>query len=380
MLASLLKANGFRVGLYTSPHLLSYRERIVVDSKAISEEIAAGMVTKLQGLALETEVNFDGEHPTFFELTTVLAWDYFHQENVEWAVVEVGLGGTWDATNVLQPDLTVITRIGLDHTDRLGTSLGEIAQDKSGIMKSNVPCLVGSQEPGVETILQLEAKKRGAKYSTITADQELLTRRTSFSGQTLASKRFGDLTLPLMGDFQRENASTALAALELLERNDHFRIDVNAVRKGLLNVRWPGRFQIIDREPNVLIDAAHNPDAQKVLARNLKESFPKSKKIVVFGAMQDKDIEGMLTHIQGIADHIILTQPPGDRAASPAEIQEQVEGTNWHVEPDLGKAIEEARAMADKDDVICITGSIFLVSEALKLMGEPSSEPIYVWG
>ncbi|MCL4393391.1 MAG: bifunctional folylpolyglutamate synthase/dihydrofolate synthase [Chloroflexi bacterium] len=384
MIESVLRAAGHRTGLYTSPHLHSFRERIRVDGEMISRDDVAAGVLRLQPVA--------GEIPglTTFEIMTALAFDYFQRRSVEVAVLEVGLGGRLDATNVVQPLVSVITSISLDHTAILGDNVEEIALEKAGIVKAGVPIVSSPQSEGVAAVIEKVAATRDAPLISISPDLDFDVSDTAFridpagespERQSLVMTRQPEafdmtfteleLELPLVGPHQRANAATALAALMVL-RDLHISVPDHAIRRGLSNVSWPGRFQVLGRDPFVVVDGAHNGDSMRRLIETLDGVFPQARWCFVFGASGDKDIAAMLAEIGMRASALVLTTSHNPRAATPARLTEIAANCDVRstTAPDIPSAIREARASAGRDGVVCITGSLFVVAEAQQALAD----------
>ncbi|MFQ5839477.1 MAG: bifunctional folylpolyglutamate synthase/dihydrofolate synthase [Candidatus Methylomirabilales bacterium] len=387
-IASVLRAAGLRVGLYTSPHLLDLRERFLVDGRPIAEPDLAALVTELRS-AIErvpatspgAGADVPGHAPaapskslTFFEATTALAFLHFARSGVEVAVIEVGLGGRYDATNVIRPEVAVLTNIGLDHRKHLGETLQEIAAEKAGIVKTGVP-VVSAVSPGPALdVLRHACWERGASLTQVT--EAYRSERMPVTGW---AERFrvggpaGDypaLTIPLRGRHQVQNALTAIATVEALTaRGVH--VDPTAIPRGLAETRWPGRLHLIPGAPRILIDGAHNPAAMAELVRFLWEECPNGQVWTIFGVLQDKDWRAMLALVGPRSSALILTRPDGERAAHPGALVEAARAACPRVEvvPRMGEALERARALAAPEDTILITGSFYTVAPAFRALG-----------
>lgn len=321
-LSSILKANGYKVGMYTSPHLKRFTERIQINGKEIEEAKLNQLIEKIKPLYT---------NQTFFEVTTAAAFQYFNEENVDIAVLEVGLGGRLDATNVITPLISIITHISLDHTHVLGKTINQIAKEKSGIIKENIPVITLAKNDALKTIKKI-AKQHNSKV--------FIPKKQS-------------LELGLKGNFQKENAALAIKAAELLN------INKTAIRNGLKNAIWPRRFEFIEK--NILVDCAHNLDGIKSLSKEIKKQ--KYEKIItVTGILKDKDKSNMVKEIAGFSDYIIFTRPKTDRAEDPKELQKHTTKRS-EIVLDVKEALKKAKKIANPGDLIVVAGSIYTVGE-----------------
>lgn len=370
MIESILRTAGVRTGLFTSPHLLSFTERIRINGQEITEEEVISLADEVRAAAGKVE-DFS---PTFFEVVTTMAFLYFRNRGVEWAVIETGLGGRLDATNVIVPEVSVITRIGLDHCDFLGRTLREIAGEKAGIIKAGVPVVSDDQDPEAMAVVVRKSAKEGSELSSF--GREFTGRLVSESSGGIAfhysgSREYRDLCLPLPGDFQMGNASLAVRAVEVVSSRFPG-LDVDVV-KGLAGVCWPGRFELVKDDPPVLIDGAHNPQAAVVLSKNLKKiALSKYKRIIlVMGAMGDKDIEGLVEPLLPLAAEILFCAPAYGRSASPERLASAAArmGYSSVVAPGVAEAIVKAEELWQPGDLIVITGSFYTIGEAKEFLG-----------
>ena len=370
--ASILKAAGFKTGLYTSPHLISFTERFQVDGRPISEEALASAVADIQP--------FITEELTFFEVTTAVAFVYFAKAQLEVAVVEVGLGGRLDATNVLNPSVTAITPISLDHMPQLGPTLEAIAREKAGIIKPGIPVVVAPQErPAWEAIREAAYVRRAPLHSV---EREVHVGKISVSTQgtpcafrTRASV-YPDLHIPLLGRHQVANAATAIRMTELLLKSLRKKLSIQAVREGLAKTQWPGRCQLVmpeDSKVPVLLDGAQNGASAKTLRATVEELFPDRRVVLILGASVEKDLAGIASVLGPWAKELILTQADVPRAESPERIAEAFH--SWfpipHICPAVAEAVDRARTQAGPQDLIIVTGSLFVVGEALQALRSP---------
>lgn len=381
LIASVLTRAGYKTGLFTSPHLITPRERCRIDDELISELDVAFYIGKLRPVIDAVSTSEFGR-VSFFEIYTALAFSYFADKATDFAVIEVGLGGRLDATNVVTPVTTVITPIGLEHTTILGETYGEIASEKAEIIKHGCPLALAPQHPEAQAVFEKIAKQRNAPIveakDFIRSDFSTSTPRIVYNidGLPVAqhfdvatnSDRYPQLTIPLLGHHQCVNAITALAGLECLKRQGYV-IPKASVYAGFKNVQWDGRIQRIQSAPIVVLDGAHSPVSMKVLCRTLRDSFRYDQMTFVVSLMQDKNLTEIGNIISKTADTVIATQVSDNRRVMPAEtIGNAWTGTcrKLRVCPAPEKAIAKALSDAAPTDLICITGSLYLVGQALK--------------
>ncbi len=383
MIASILRSAGYRAGLYTSPYLLSFTNRMAVNGDDIEPEELVALVEQVRPQVEEISADPELGQMTEFEVVTALALTYFARREVDLVVLEVGLGGRLDATNVVTPLLSIITNISLEHTDVLGDTVGQVAREKAGIIKHGVPVLTAADDPEVLAVLKERARKLEAPFHRVYPPADNLSsveqlpafKRQSVigKGQVFAYRGFNwsldDLYVPLRGIYQAWNGATALAAVEILA-GQGFRISEAAVREGLSETVWPGRLELLRFKPMLVMDGAHNPTAVKNLAEAMPEYFDYRQLILVFGALADKNIAAMLEKILPLADEVIFTRAKLPRAADPHETAAMaVEHFNFDrsrlaVIDEIGPALEKALALAGPDDLVLVTGSLYTVSDA----------------
>lgn len=372
MLAEMLRASGFKVGLYTSPHLLSIRERIIVDGKMISESAFAKAVGAVVSITAKARV----PKPTYFEVLTAAGFHYFVTAEVDVAIVETGLGGRLDATNVLSPEVIGLTSISRDHTLQLGEDLSSIAKEKAAIIKKRVPVVSAPQVASVKELIREAAAAVDAplRFSNEEVDFSYRFEFSRSAGRharicmTTATSRFEHVLVPLFGEHQATNCSVALNILDVLKSRG-FSIDDQQAVSGLANVRLPGRMQIICEEPRILVDGAHNAASIHALMRATGQHIPYDSMIVIFGCHKDKDIPGMLRRLQLGADKMIFVSTGSPRSADPAELAAQYtesSGKMAQVAETLEEAMRIAVSAITREDVICITGSFYLIAEAMR--------------
>jgi dihydrofolate synthase/folylpolyglutamate synthase len=377
MIASILPAAGFRTGLFTSPHLVSFTERIRVNNEEITEEEVVELTEEIRSTIEGSELN-----PTFFEFVTVIAFLYFKRKNVEWAVVETGMGGRLDATNVLLPEASVITSINYDHSEFLGNTIAEIAEEKAGIIKDGVPVITSAQEPSVMDAIKKKAGEKNAGLFIYGRDFAAAIKAEDTNGSVFnynGDSSFGDLVIALPGRHQVLNAALALKTIEAISLKplpDTSRLTPDTIRAGLGNIKWQGRLELVSKEPLILIDGAHNPSAAKILADALKEIFFKKYRriILIAGIMSDKDVRGIMAPLLPLAVEIILTAPAYERAASPDVLSGHALSLGFSCRKTycVADAIAMASELYREGDLIVITGSFYTIGEAKEILGEKS--------
>jgi len=358
-IGSILKEAGLRVGFYSSPHLVRFTERFKINDQEITQEKAEPLIREL------TETFAPGEPPTFFEATTALAITYFARENTDIAIMEVGMGGRLDATNVITPLISVITNISLEHQFFLGPRLLDIAREKAGIIKDGIDLVTGATQPSVIGLFESIAKEKNAPFWRVGKDARYRTTGSGFHYYGMKLQLNG-LRLGLKGDFQARNAALALTVIERLEGKGS-KISSQDIRNGLGSNVWPGRMQVIAENPTIILDGAHNPSATRALARAIASGFKYRRLILVIGVMEDKDIGHLLQGIVPISDYVIYTRPVYSRAANPEILEAEAAFLKkpGEVVQRLTEALDRARAMADPQDLIIVSGSLFTVGEAM---------------
>ncbi|NNJ10809.1 bifunctional folylpolyglutamate synthase/dihydrofolate synthase [Chloroflexales bacterium ZM16-3] len=363
MIEAMLRAAGLRVGLWTSPHLSSYRERIQIDSELISQADLVRLTARLQPQIDAFEPEPYGR-PSAFDVGFALALRHFAERNVQIAVLEVGLGGRYDAASVITPLVSVISSISYDHMGILGHTLAEIAGNKAGIMKPGVPAVTVPQLPEVAAVLEREAALVGA--SLYVADDGGLAGPSGRAPYPLAP-----LPGRLRGGFQRENARLAVGAVMLLAGRG-FPLDTEAMAEGLATAEWPGRFELVGSAPPILIDGSHNGDSTQKLAASIRDELRFERLILVLGTSRDKDIEAIVEAIVPLAAAVVITRSTHPRAMDldrVAAITGPYLRGPLSMVPEMGDALAHARAMAGPGDLICVTGSLFVVAAARNALG-----------
>ena len=398
LIASVLTHAGYKTGLFTSPHLITPRERCRIDGVLISEADVAFYIEKLKS-AIETVSASAFGRVSFFEIYTALAFSYFADSETDFAVIEVGLGGRLDATNVVTPVATVITPIGLEHTAILGESYAEIAREKAEIIKQECPLALAPQHLEARAVFEEVANKRKARIvepevldavckprlqnagqdscvstSRLIHNAEGLPIAQEFDVET-ESERYPQLRMPLLGHHQFINATTAVAAIECLKQ-EGYKVPKVSVYAGFKNVAWPGRIQCIRSSPIVVVDGAHSPAAMEALCRTLRQSFRYSRVTFIVSLMKDKNLIAIGTVVSQMADVVIATQiPDNPRVMSAEALQNSWENVCKNITacPTPEAAIIKALSDASPTDLICVTGSLYLVGQALEIFGPISS-------
>ena len=370
MLSSMLRGNGYAVGEFTSPHLTNIRERIVVNNEMIREDAFVAALSEV--VAAADEHNLE---PTFFELMTAIGFKFFADEAVDIAVIETGLGGRLDSTNVINPILTLITEIDLDHINILGTTVEEIAKEKAGIFKKSIPAICAAQTPEVNAVLKECAEQTNTSIAIIGDDIEFSSR---FGGGPdghqhtricliTEETNYMHIPVPLDGEHQAKNCALAIAAMDQLKKLG-YTVDELTMYDNLAKTEIEGRMEMVWQRPRILVDGAHNPSSLTKLMKSVGAHIPYDSMICIFGCCQDKDVEEMLHRVSLGADKIIFTQAKGNqRAAEPKKLQKtfaEMSGKMTQIADTLEEALEIAAQASSRDDLICVTGSFYLVGEA----------------
>jgi len=370
MLESILRCAGFRTGLNTSPHLERINERIRINDQEISDDSFAKIFTRIH--VLIEELLADGKlraHPTYFECVTTMAFESFARERVEFGVFEVGLGGRLDATNILHPVISIITRVDFDHENFLGHSLREIAAEKAGILKPAVPVVLAGQHPEAREVILARAKDLQCPViepaSLFHVEEESLQGGLMRARVTeIASGTVFDLAPSLPGRFQLQNALNALAAARFLQSRG-FRISDDTITQGIANTVWPGRLEKLRSHPEIYLDGAHNPSAARELVAFLEENFAGRRIWLIYAALRDKAVDEVAGILFPRAEEVIFTAPHTSRAISAAQLAEIAghHAPHFSVIPDAEKALDYALAKAAPEDVVFITGSLYLIGQ-----------------
>ena len=358
-LASILFESGYTVGLYTSPHLVRFNERICINNKQISNDEVVSAYRAVQ------RVHYGDRSPTFFEFATAMALYAFSQHRVDWAVIETGMGGRYDATNVIQPAISIITNVSLEHRDYLGNTLVEIAREKAGIIKQATPVVSGVKQKQARSVVQQVARKKKAPLFMLGKAFKVRQHQTGHFSYTGCKNKWHRLQTPLLGRYQVQNAALALAACELLI-NNKAAISTESIKKGLAHTRWPGRLEIVCNHPLVILDGAHNLVAARNLAKYMAENLTGRRITLVIGILDDKPYRSMLNSLLPGCSRAIITRAQTQRALTPEKLYAIAKKTLTDVSiiPDVAAAVRKAIETVSRDDVICIAGSLYVVGEA----------------
>jgi dihydrofolate synthase/folylpolyglutamate synthase len=362
MMSSILQKEGYRVGLYTSPHLIRFTERIKVNGKEIEEEEVAALTERMRKEIEAAGINLPF---TFFDFTTAMALYYFNQRWVDLAILEVGLGGRLDSTNVVDPLISIITNIAKDHEGYLGKTISKIAREKAGIIKKGRPLITAATQPPVLRLFSTLCQEKGSPYFRVGKEFRYVRGEDGDFDYEGLNRKLWSIHLTLKGFHQVINATTALGAMEVLE-DLGYPVSTTAMMDGLREVDWPGRLEMVSSSPRVLLDGAHNPAGALVLKESLEKEFQYHRLILLIGIMKDKDIQSMLHLLAPLADHIILTKPHTDRATPPMLLKKALDqnGEKAEIAEDLKDAIERGLSLTQEEDLLCITGSLYTVGEA----------------
>jgi dihydrofolate synthase/folylpolyglutamate synthase len=378
-LASMLEAQGFRTALYTSPYLEAFTNRMAINGTDIGQDRLTELVEQVR-FHVEAIAQTEAGQPTEFEVVTALAFLYFAQEQPDWVVVEVGLGGRLDATNVIEPELSVITNIGLEHTQILGDTIEKIAFEKAGIIKPGTVALTAAEKPEALAVFRQVSEERGVRLYELSRDFSVVPFDASLDGQVFTYqspwRKLQQLRISMLGPHQVRNASLALAARELLSAP----VDEEAVRRGLLETYWPGRLEVFSRNPLVLVDGAHNIDGILALRQALAELIGGRQLRMVLGILADKAVAEILGAIVPMATAgLIITKPNTPRASDPVEVariakQFALPGVAVEAVETVDAAVRKALAQTKDEEVLCISGSLYTISEARETLRHYYSE------
>jgi len=366
MLASILKAAGIKTGMYTSPHLARYTERMMIDGLEVSPvQFAEAIAYTSQFVA--RIVALDLGQPTEFEVLTAAAFHYFKECGVEYAVIEVGLGGLLDSTNVIAPELTVITNVTLDHIDKCGNTIVDIAHHKAGIIKQGVPLITGAGGQALDVIRRVAEKKSAKMYvqgqDFFARFAGLVEHRQKVVFEVKGQGNIETFIVNLLGHHQVDNCAVAvMAALVLAEKEP--RVTLSALRNGLLQVCWPGRFEVIAGATTIIIDGAHNQDGARGLRKNLNEFYANQEIVFLLGILRDKDVSGIIRELISAVDKVVVVAPLSDRAAQPQDIAREIQATHVETADSIMEGLERAHILAGDHGVICVAGSLYLIGVA----------------
>ncbi|MGC8580896.1 MAG: Mur ligase family protein [Thermoplasmata archaeon] len=378
---TILYTNGYRTGLYTSPHLERYTERFVINGKEIDKKVLCNIGEEIIDIIESNDWDKYGGTPTFFEITTAIAFKYFFLEKVDIGVIEVGIGGRLDSTNVIIPLSSIITNIDLEHTEILGDTLSKIAFEKGGIIKNGVPVFVGEIKKEPLNVLENIANEKNAPLYRLGREIKIADVKTSLEGTFFNLKtpftEQSNLFVPLLGDFQANNAGIAVSAVRYLSKRGFFDISENNIMASLQKVKWAGRFEIIRKEPYIIIDGAHTIESSKVLANNINHLFNNSEFTIIFGIMKDKKVDEIISNISKIPSRLIITKIDYHRSMDTENVKKiaikYYDPSKLILAESVEKSIETALKYGDP---ILITGSIYLIGEARSIILNSETDPV----
>lgn len=357
-LSSILHESGYKVGLYTSPHLVRFNERICINNHQISD---ADVVKSYKAVQ---EVHHGKRSPTFFEFATAMALYEFGRQSVDWAVIETGMGGRFDATNVIQPAVSVITNVSMEHRDYLGNTLAQITREKAGIIKRGAPVVTAIKQKQAQAVVHHVAAKESAPLYILGKNFKVRRHRAGGFSYYGIENTWHNMHTPLLGHYQVENAALAVAACELL--NNKAQISRKNIQDGLTKTRWPGRLEIVSDNPFVILDGAHNLIAAHNLAKFLSENLAHRSITLVVGILDDKPYRAMLKSLLPVCSRAIITRAKTDRALAPQRLYAVAKEIIPDVTmiPGVAAAVRQAVKTANPDEVVCIAGSLYVVGEA----------------
>jgi len=358
-LASILNASGYKTGLYTSPHLVRFNERITINNLPISN---ANVVEAYKAVK---QVHRGNREPTFFEFTTAMAFYEFSRQKVDWAVIETGMGGRLDATNIIKPALSIITNISVEHREYLGNTIAQVAGEKGGIVKKYTPVVTGIKQKHAVAVVKEIAKTKSAPFFRLGDDFSVRRNRAGTFTYFGMDNTWRNLQTGLLGNYQVDNAALVVAACEVLNRKKA-NISIESIKEGLTNNHWPGRLEVVSKNPFILLDGAHNLIAARNLAKYLSNNLSNRNITLVVGILNDKPYSDMLKSLLPICKRVVITSPKIDRALAPEKLSAVAERfiSNITIIPDVGEAVKFAIKTALPGDAICIAGSLYVVGEA----------------
>jgi dihydrofolate synthase/folylpolyglutamate synthase len=373
MITKILRGFGYKVGMYTSPYLEEFEERIQINGEKINKDTLVNLLEQVK-IAIDKVIEEGYEHPTEFEIITALMFLHFYNEKVDYGVIEVGLGGRLDSTNVLNPKVSVITSISLDHMNILGDNLGDIAKEKAGIIKEGVPVVLYPQEKEAEEVILKIAKEKKSKVHFVKRENaklidinfEELYQKVEIEG----CKNIYTVNLPLLGEHQIINLGVVLSTIEALFEIENIPLDKNIVEKSLQDVKWIGRLEVLGRKPIIVIDGAHNIDAIKALKKNVKKYFKYNKIYLLLGILADKQVKEMIEEITPMAKKVYALTPHSERAELSEDLKKEILKCNSNVVAmeNYEDAFVSALKEADEEDLILISGSLYMIGDMRKII------------
>lgn len=373
-ISSILREAGYKVGLFTSPYLERFNERISINGQDIPDERLAEITERVKN-SIEIMLKEGYEHPTTFEIVTTISFVYFKEENVDFVVLEVGLGGRLDSTNVIKDSLiSVITTIDFDHMDVLGNTLGKIAYEKAGIIKDRGLVLTYPQKQEALDVIKEVAKNKSASLEVCPMENIEILKLDEFGSlfnYKYKGRCYDNLEIKLIGEHQVYNAVLAVTAVILLKERGIIELSEESLRKGLKNTKWPGRMEVLKRDPIFMIDGAHNMQGIKTLTENLKR-FKYNRLILGIAILKDKEVEPMVKALTTLADEVVVTEANIYRKMDALDLEKIVKkyNNNTHVRKDLKEAVSKAYELAEKDDLILFAGSLYLIGDIRKIVLE----------
>lgn len=358
-LASILNASGYKTGLYTSPHLVRFNERITINNQPISN------ANVIEAYKAVKQVHRGCREPTFFEFTTAMAFYEFDRQKVNWAVIETGMGGRLDATNIIKPALSIITNISVEHREYLGNTIAQIAREKGGIIKKCTPVIIGIKQKNAIAVVKEIASEKSAPVFRLGDDFKVKRNQSGNFTYFGIENTWRNLQTGLLGNYQVDNAALVIAACEVIN-NKKASIPVKSIREGLANNNWPGRLEIVSTNPLVILDGSHNLIAARNLSRYLSDNLSDRNITLVIGILDDKPYSAMLKSLLPVCSRAIITSPKIYRALLPEKLLAVAENliSDVTIIPDVGKAVNYAVKTASPDDAVCIAGSLYVVGEA----------------
>lgn len=364
-ISSIMQESGYKVGLYTSPHLVNFTERIRINGREIEEERVVQLTEKIRFKIQDSGFNEELSNITFFEFTTAMALLYFVEEGVDIVVMETGMGGRLDATNVVNPLVSIITNVSIEHREFLGDTLEAIAYEKAGIIKDRTPVVTGVEQTSAFQVIERICSEKGASLYRLGRDFSFRKKGIDIFSYKGVKESFDDLRLNLLGGHQFTNASLALAAVELLTDKGLI-VPRNAIYSGLQKVSWPGRLETVSTNPRIILDGAHNPAGAEVLAKTIANEIKFDRLFLILGIMADKDIDAIISPLAPLAHEVILSRPGYERASSASALLPVARKSNSNsvAFEELREAIDYARSKASDMDLIIVSGSLFTVGEA----------------
>lgn len=373
MVTKILRGLGYKVGMYTSPYLEEFEERIQINGKNINKDSLVNLLEEVK-IAIDKVIEEGYEHPTEFEIITALMFLHFYNEKVDYGVVEVGLGGRLDSTNVLTPEVSVITSVSLDHINILGDNLKDIAKEKAGIIKDGVPVILYPQEKEVEEVILKTAKEKNSKVYLIKKESgKLININYEDLYQNVEIKSNSNtytIKLPLLGKHQILNLSVALNTIEALCEEENIKLNKDLVEKSLEDVKWIGRLEVLSKKPTIVIDGAHNIDGIKALRKNINEYFKFNKIYLLLGILADKQVEEMVKEITPIAEKVYALTPHSERAELSEDLKNEIlkYNSNTRALESYEEAFLSASKEAKEEDLILISGSLYMIGDMRKII------------